>query len=93
VIGEIYVERIIVKLHETLSKTKKLSEVENSDSTVSFICDVIYNYFSSAKGCLLMPSSEDLLLTLFQLCAESKEQTHLPGNSLLLKCFVGNIRL
>lgn len=92
-IGEVYVERIIVKLHETLSNAKKLSEAENNDSSVSFICDVAYNYFSSAKGCLLMPSSEDLLLTLFQLCAQSKEKTHLPGNSLLLKCFVGNLRL
>ncbi|XP_008588259.1 PREDICTED: E3 ubiquitin-protein ligase listerin [Galeopterus variegatus] len=77
-IGEVYVERIIIKLHESLSKTKKLSEAENSDSSVSNICDVAYKYFSSAKGCLLMPSSEDLLLTLFQLCAESKEKTHLP---------------
>ncbi|EHB03083.1 RING finger protein 160 [Heterocephalus glaber] len=77
-IEEVYVERIIVKLHETLSKTKDLSEAENSDSPVSFICNVAYNYFSSAKGCLLMPSSEDLLLTLFQLCAQSKEKTHLP---------------
>nr|XP_035967147.1 E3 ubiquitin-protein ligase listerin isoform X3 [Halichoerus grypus] len=77
-IGEVYVERIIVKLHETLSKAKELSEAENNDSSVSFICDVAYNYFSSAKGCSLMPSSEDLLLTLFQLCAQSKEKTHLP---------------
>ncbi|KAM4863745.1 E3 ubiquitin-protein ligase listerin isoform X2 [Urocitellus parryii] len=77
-IGEVYVGRIIDKLHETLYKTKTLSEAENSDSSVSFICDVAYNYFSSAKGCLLMPSSEDLLLTLFQLCAQSKEKTHLP---------------
>ncbi|XP_034873435.1 E3 ubiquitin-protein ligase listerin isoform X3 [Mirounga leonina] len=77
-IGEVYVERIIVKLHETLSKAKELSEAENNDSSVSFICDVAYNYFNSAKGCLLMPSSEDLLLTLFQLCAQSKEKTHLP---------------
>nr|XP_045245148.1 E3 ubiquitin-protein ligase listerin isoform X5 [Macaca fascicularis] len=77
-IGNVYVERIIVKLHETLFKTKESSEAENSDSSVSFICDVAYNYFSSAKGCLLMPSSEDLLLTLFQLCAQSKEKTHLP---------------
>ncbi|XP_037380951.1 E3 ubiquitin-protein ligase listerin [Talpa occidentalis] len=77
-IGEVYVERIIVKLHENLSKSKKLSEAENKDSSMSFICDVFYSYFSSAKGCLLMPSSEDLLLTLFYLCAESKEKTHLP---------------
>ncbi|XP_054433691.1 E3 ubiquitin-protein ligase listerin [Pteronotus mesoamericanus] len=77
-IGEVYVERIIVKLHETLSKAKKLSEAENNDSSVCFVCDVVYDYFSSAKGCLLMPSSEDLLLTLFQLCVQSKEKTHLP---------------
>ncbi|XP_006899467.1 PREDICTED: E3 ubiquitin-protein ligase listerin [Elephantulus edwardii] len=78
-IGETYVERIIVKLHETLSrKTKTLVEADSNDSVVSYICDVFYSYFSSAKGCLLMPSSEDLLLTLFQLCAQSKEKTHLP---------------
>ncbi|ELK15923.1 RING finger protein 160 [Pteropus alecto] len=76
-IGEVYVERIIVKLHETLSKAKELSEAENNDSSVSFICDVAFNYFN-AKGCLLLPSSEDLLLTLFQLCAQSKEKSHLP---------------
>nr|XP_010588638.1 E3 ubiquitin-protein ligase listerin isoform X1 [Loxodonta africana] len=77
-IGEVYVERIIVKLHETLSKTKTLSEAENNNSSLSHVCDVVYNYFSSMKGCLLMPSSEDLLLTVFQLCAQSKEETHLP---------------
>ncbi|XP_037688795.1 E3 ubiquitin-protein ligase listerin isoform X1 [Choloepus didactylus] len=86
-IGEVYVERIIVKLHETLSKAKQFSEAENNDSSVSFICDVAYNYFNSAKGCLLMPSSEDLLLTLFQLCAQSKEKTHLPD---LLICKLKN---
>ncbi|XP_006862571.1 PREDICTED: E3 ubiquitin-protein ligase listerin [Chrysochloris asiatica] len=77
-IGEVYTERIIVKLHETLSKTKTMSEAENSNSSVSYVCDVSYDYFNSAKGCLLMPSSEDLLLTLFQLCAQSKDKTHLP---------------
>ncbi|XP_066115682.1 E3 ubiquitin-protein ligase listerin isoform X2 [Saccopteryx bilineata] len=86
-IGELYVERIIVKLHETLSKAKKVSETENNDSSVSFICDVAYNYFSSAKGCLPMLSSEDLLLTLFQLYAQSKERTHLPD---FLICKVKN---
>ncbi|XP_023562333.1 E3 ubiquitin-protein ligase listerin [Octodon degus] len=92
-IEEVYLERIIVKLHETLSKTKEFSEAENSDSSVSFICDMAYSYFSSAKARLLMPSSEDLLLTLFQLCAQSKEETRLPGNSLLLKYFIGNLRV
>ncbi|XP_031220180.1 E3 ubiquitin-protein ligase listerin [Mastomys coucha] len=77
-IGEVYVERIIVKLHETLSKTKDLSEAAHSDSSVSFVCDVVHSFFSSAGGGLLMPPSEDLLLTLFQLCAQSKERTGLP---------------
>ncbi|XP_051006332.1 E3 ubiquitin-protein ligase listerin [Acomys russatus] len=77
-IGEVYVGRIIVKLHETLSKTRDLSEAENSDSSVSFVCDVAHSYFSSAGAGLLMPPAEDLLLTLFQLCAQSKERTHLP---------------
>ncbi|XP_036885574.1 E3 ubiquitin-protein ligase listerin isoform X3 [Sturnira hondurensis] len=76
-IGEVYVERIIIKLHETLSKAKKLSEAENNGSSVSFVCDVAYDYFSSARGGLLVPSSEDLLLTLFQLCAQSGGETHL----------------
>jgi hypothetical protein len=90
-IGEVYVGRIIVKLHETLSKTKDLSEAANSDSSVSFVCDVVHSFFSSAGGGLLMPPSEDLLLTLFQLCAQSKERTHLPGKSLLLRYFLGNL--
>ncbi|XP_037017409.2 E3 ubiquitin-protein ligase listerin isoform X1 [Artibeus jamaicensis] len=76
-IGEVYVERIIIKLHETLSKARKLSEAQNNGSSVSFVCDVAYDYFSSARGGLLVPSSEDLLLTLFQLCAQSKGETHL----------------
>nr|KAF6471655.1 hypothetical protein HJG59_011027 [Molossus molossus] len=77
-IGDVYVERVLVKLNETLSKVKKFSEAENNDSSVSLICNVAYDCFSSATGCLLMPSSEDLLSTLFQLCAQSNEETHLP---------------
>ncbi|XP_055470789.1 E3 ubiquitin-protein ligase listerin isoform X1 [Psammomys obesus] len=77
-IGEMYVGRIIAKLHETLSKTEDLSEAENSDSSVSFVCDVAHSYFSSAGRGLLMPPAEDLMLTLFQLCAQSNERNHLP---------------
>ncbi|CAK6442144.1 unnamed protein product [Pipistrellus nathusii] len=77
-IGEVYVERIIVKLHETLSNIKKRSEADSIDSAVSFTCDVAYAYFSSATGRLLVPSSEDLLLTLFQLCAQSRANARLP---------------
>ncbi|XP_061483856.1 E3 ubiquitin-protein ligase listerin isoform X1 [Rhineura floridana] len=76
-IGEIYVKRIIDKLQAALSKAKDLSEAGNTETSVSFICDIASNFFSSVKGCLLMPSSEDLLLTIFQLCAQSQDTTHL----------------
>ncbi|XP_006267222.2 E3 ubiquitin-protein ligase listerin [Alligator mississippiensis] len=77
-IGEIYVERIIDKLQAALSKARDLSEAGNTEPSVSFICDVASSFFSSVKGCLLMPSSEDLLFTIFQLCAQSQDTTHLP---------------
>ncbi|XP_053242521.1 E3 ubiquitin-protein ligase listerin isoform X1 [Podarcis raffonei] len=76
-IGEVYVKRIIDKLQAALSKAKDLSEAGNTEPSVSFICDIASNFFSSVKGCLLMPSSEDLLLTIFQLCAQSQDTTHL----------------
>uniref|UniRef100_A0A8C3BDC2 E3 ubiquitin-protein ligase listerin n=1 Tax=Cairina moschata TaxID=8855 RepID=A0A8C3BDC2_CAIMO len=76
-IGETYVERIIDKLQAALSKARDLSEAGNTEPSVSFICDVASSFFSSVKGCLLMPSSEDLLLTIFQLCAQRQDATHL----------------
>ncbi|NXP79091.1 LTN1 ligase, partial [Ramphastos sulfuratus] len=76
-IGETYVERIIDKLQAALSKAKDLSEAGNTEPSVSFICDVASSFFSSVKGCLLLPSSEDLLLTVFQLCAQRQNATHL----------------
>ncbi|XP_059674823.1 E3 ubiquitin-protein ligase listerin isoform X2 [Gavia stellata] len=76
-IGEAFVERIIDKLQAALSKAKDLSEAGNTEPSVSFICDVASSFFSSVKGCLLMPSSEDLLLTIFQLCAQRQESMHL----------------
>ncbi|XP_074070053.1 E3 ubiquitin-protein ligase listerin isoform X2 [Macrotis lagotis] len=72
-IGEAYVERIISKLNAALSKAKTISETVNTESQVSFICDVASNFFSSMKGCCLMPSSEELLLTIFQLCAQNQD--------------------
>ncbi|XP_050829489.1 E3 ubiquitin-protein ligase listerin isoform X2 [Serinus canaria] len=76
-IGETFVERIIDKLQAALSKAKNLSEAGDTEPSVSFICDVASSFFSSMKGCLLMPSSEDLLLTIFQLCAQRQDATHL----------------
>ncbi|XP_068931164.1 E3 ubiquitin-protein ligase listerin isoform X1 [Petaurus breviceps papuanus] len=76
-IGEVYIERIISKLNAALSKAKHVSEVGNTESPVSFICDVASNFFISRKECCLMPSSEELLLTIFQLCAQNQDFTHL----------------
>uniref|UniRef100_A0A8C0BHX6 E3 ubiquitin-protein ligase listerin n=1 Tax=Buteo japonicus TaxID=224669 RepID=A0A8C0BHX6_9AVES len=76
-IGETFVEKIIDKLQAALSKAKDLSEAGNTEPSVSFICDVASSFFSSVKGCLLMPSSEDLLLTIFQLCAQRQDAMHL----------------
>ncbi|XP_074853382.1 E3 ubiquitin-protein ligase listerin isoform X2 [Carettochelys insculpta] len=76
-ICEIYVERIIDKLQAALLEAKDLSEAGNTEPSVSFICDVASNFFSSVKGCLLMPSSEDLLFTIFQLCAQNQATTRL----------------
>ncbi|XP_031815109.1 E3 ubiquitin-protein ligase listerin isoform X1 [Sarcophilus harrisii] len=76
-IGESYVERIIGKLNAALSKAKNISEVRNTESPISFICDVASSFFISMKGCCLMPSSEELLLTIFQLCAQNQDFTHL----------------
>ncbi|XP_074156707.1 E3 ubiquitin-protein ligase listerin [Sminthopsis crassicaudata] len=76
-IGESYVERIISKLNAALSKAKNISEARNTESPVSSICDVASSFFISMKGCCLMPSSEELLLTIFQLCAQNQDFTHL----------------
>lgn len=76
-IGEGYVKRIIDKLHSTLSKARDLSNAGDIEPSVSFICDVASNFFSSVKGCLLMSSAEDLLLTIFQLCTQSQQLTYL----------------
>ncbi|XP_053312775.1 E3 ubiquitin-protein ligase listerin [Spea bombifrons] len=83
-IGKAYVERIIDELHCALTKARDLSEAGGIEQSVSFICDVASNFFSSVKGCLQMPSAEDLLLTIFQLCAQAPETTRL-SESLMVK--------
>ncbi|CAI9579346.1 unnamed protein product, partial [Staurois parvus] len=84
-IAEVYVEKIIDKLHCTLTKTKDFSEAGDLEQSVSFICDVASNFFSSVKDCLQMPSAEDLLLTMFQLCAQPSDKTRLSVETLMLK--------
>ncbi|XP_076876676.1 E3 ubiquitin-protein ligase listerin [Brachyhypopomus gauderio] len=69
-IGKAYVDRIVRHLHATLSEAKGMSDAGNVEPLVSFISDVASNFFSSVKGCLLLPAAVDLLLTTFQLCAQ-----------------------
>uniref|UniRef100_A0A8C9VU97 E3 ubiquitin-protein ligase listerin n=1 Tax=Scleropages formosus TaxID=113540 RepID=A0A8C9VU97_SCLFO len=89
VIGDVYVQKIIDQLHATLSDAKDLSDAGNMRPLVSFICDVASNFFSSMKGCLLLASAEELLLTLFQLCAQDQDVTHSLLQKLRHACFTG----
>lgn len=84
-----YVEQIIDKLHATLSEAKGMSDAGNMEPLVTFISDVAATFFSSVKGCLLLASAEELLMTVFQLCAQDQTITHLSGeeNSTLQKVF------
>ncbi|XP_073685432.1 E3 ubiquitin-protein ligase listerin [Garra rufa] len=83
-IGKAYVEQIIDKLHATLSEAKGMSDAGNMEPLVTFISDVAATFFSSVKGCLLLASAEELLMTVFQLCAQDQTITHL-SDALLLK--------
>ncbi|XP_069577301.1 E3 ubiquitin-protein ligase listerin [Brachyistius frenatus] len=83
-IGEVYMEKILEKLHATLSETKSLSDAGNMEPLISFICDVASTFFSSVQDCLLLLSAEELLLTVFQLTAQDQTHTHL-SDSLLEK--------
>lgn len=78
-IGDVYLEKILEKLHATLSETKSLSDAGNAEPLVSFICDVASSFFSSVRGCLSLLPAEELLLTVFQLAAQDQRQTRLTG--------------
>lgn len=83
-IGEVYMEKILERLHATLSETKSLSDAGNMEPLVSFVCDVAFTFFSSVQDCLLLVSAKELLLTVFQLTAQDQTHTHL-SESLLVK--------
>lgn len=72
-------EKILEKLHATLSEAKGLSDAGNLEPLISFICDVASTFFSSVQDCLLLLSAEELLLTVFQLTAQDQAHTHLSG--------------
>ncbi|XP_032889152.1 E3 ubiquitin-protein ligase listerin [Amblyraja radiata] len=83
-IAEMYIERIIDRLHRALSKdlSEDLTKTGVMEPSLSFICDLASNFFCSIKGCLQMSSAEDLLFAIFQLCAQSQEKTHLSDTAL-----------
>uniref|UniRef100_A0A672KMA7 E3 ubiquitin-protein ligase listerin n=1 Tax=Sinocyclocheilus grahami TaxID=75366 RepID=A0A672KMA7_SINGR len=78
-IGKAYVKQIIDKLHATLSEAKGMSDAGNMEPLLTFISDVAATFFSSVKDCLLLASAEELLMTVFQLCAQDQIFTHLSG--------------
>lgn len=93
-IGEVYMEKILEKLHTTLSETKSLSDAGNMEPLISFICDVASTFFSSVQDCLLLLSAEELLLTVFQLTAQDQTHSHLTDSLLekLRKVCVAGVR-
>uniref|UniRef100_A0A8B9HBE4 E3 ubiquitin-protein ligase listerin n=1 Tax=Astyanax mexicanus TaxID=7994 RepID=A0A8B9HBE4_ASTMX len=92
-IGKVYVEQIIERLHATLSEAKDISDAGNMEPLVSFISDVASNFFSSVRGCLLLAATEDLLLTIFQLCAQDQTLTRLSGTSLKNKSVICSLQV
>ncbi|CAL8364746.1 unnamed protein product [Lota lota] len=76
-IGEVYLEKILEKLHATLSETKAQSDQGGMEPLVCFICDVASTFYSSVTDCLLLASAEELLLTAFQITAQDHSNTHL----------------
>lgn len=83
-IGDVYMEKILERLHSTLSETKSLSDAGNMEPLISFVCDVTSNFFSSVRDCLLLESAEELLFTVFKLTAQDQTHTQLP-DSLVVK--------
>lgn len=79
-IGEVYMEKILERLHSTLSETKSLSDAGNMEPLISFVCDVASTFFSSVRDCLLLESAEELLLTVFKLTAQDQTHTQLPDS-------------
>ncbi|CAL1573458.1 unnamed protein product [Knipowitschia caucasica] len=79
-IGEVYMEKILERLHSTLSEAKNLSDAGNMEPLISFVCDMALTFFSSVQDCLLLESAEELLFTVFKLTAQDQTRTHLPDS-------------
>lgn len=71
VIGEDNVKQILQIVHTTLLSLRDNSEPNKADMAVSFVSKATHSFFLSSKLCLLLPSAQDLLTTLFTLTLDN----------------------
>ncbi|XP_052088236.1 E3 ubiquitin-protein ligase listerin-like [Mytilus californianus] len=65
VIREDHIKQILHIVHQTLLSLGDNSDPNNTDIAVKFVSKATQSFFISSKNCLLLPSAEDLLITLF----------------------------
>ncbi|XP_076078517.1 E3 ubiquitin-protein ligase listerin-like isoform X2 [Mytilus galloprovincialis] len=65
VIREDHIKQILHIVHQTLLSLADNSDPNNTDIAVKFVSKATQSFFISSKNCLLLPSAEDLLITLF----------------------------
>jgi hypothetical protein len=65
VIKEEHIKHILQTVHGTLLSLADNSEPNKTDVAVSFVSRATQSFFLSSRICLLLPSAEDLLITLF----------------------------
>ncbi|KAK3592614.1 hypothetical protein CHS0354_008149 [Potamilus streckersoni] len=59
------IQRILICIHNSLQKLSGDKMVDRTDRAVKFVSQVASSFFCNFKGCLTIPSAEDLLLMLF----------------------------
>ncbi|XP_078698353.1 E3 ubiquitin-protein ligase listerin-like isoform X4 [Branchiostoma floridae x Branchiostoma belcheri] len=89
-----YLEKILQTFQQALPRDgHQLSEdPEQLHKCVGFICDVANSFFSSVPGCLLVPSSEDLLLSLFQISASGQHKWQDPVKTKLHETWCSGVQ-
>ncbi|CAH1799497.1 unnamed protein product [Owenia fusiformis] len=68
-IDQKYVDQILAEIMKALPSGDRSENYQpvQVNRCVSFVCDIAHNFFSNVKGCLMMASTEDLLLSLFKI--------------------------
>ncbi|XP_013385834.1 E3 ubiquitin-protein ligase listerin [Lingula anatina] len=64
-----YIDKMLMKIRAALPSPnhKWQSSPEELNRCVAFVCDVALNFFTNIQDCLMISSTEELLLSLFQL--------------------------